>query len=68
MAKFKVNQTVYVKDLKKAGKVVAVDENGNPTAIEVEGQIIEAVGLIVQVLSLFKAIWLGIKGLFKKNR
>ena len=51
MAKFKVNQTVYVKDLKKAGKVVAVDENGNPTAIEVEGQIIEAVGLIVQVLS-----------------
>lgn len=67
MRKFKVGQKVYVKNLDKYGTVHKVDSDDQPTEIEVDGQILEAVDLLVKALSIFKLLWLAIKGIFKKD-
>lgn len=67
MAKFKVGQTVYIHGQNKFGTIAKVDKNGLPIEIKVDGQIIETVGLILEVVSLFKLIWASIKSLFKKR-
>ena len=68
MAKFKVGQAVWIKNRNKMGIVHQVDKNGNPQKVEIDGEIYQTVGLILEVIGLFKAIWLGIKSIFKKRK
>lgn len=68
MAKFKVGQAVWIKNRKKIGIISKVDNNGNPQKVEIDGEIYNTVGLIFEVVSLLKLIWLGLKSIFKKKK
>lgn len=68
MAKFQVGQAVWIKNRKKMGIIHQVDKDGNPQKVKIDGEIYQTVGLILEVIGLFKAIWLGIKSIFKKRK
>lgn len=68
MAQFRVGQAVWIKNRKKMGIIHQVDKDGNPQKVEIEGEIYNTVGLIFEVVSLLKLIWLGLKSIFKKKK
>lgn len=68
MRKFKLNQTVYIPEIGKVGTVKKIDDNGQVIEVDVNGTIINVVGLILEAYTIIKAIWLAIKSIFKKRR
>lgn len=68
MAKYKVGQAVWVKNRKKIGIVTQVGQDGQPQKVEIDGEIFSVLGLILEVVSLFKLIILGISSIFKKRK
>lgn len=68
MAKYKVGQAVWIKNRKKMGIITQVDVSGNPQKVEIDGDIYNTVGLILEVVSLLKLIWLGLSSIFKKKK
>lgn len=68
MAKFRKNQKVYIPKLGKVGTVKRVNYDGQPIEVEVDGQIINTVGLVFEVLTVLKKLWLALKILFGKSK
>lgn len=67
MKSYKVGQAVWIKNRKKMGIVNQVDNNGKIQKVEIDGQIYNILGLIVEALSIFQMLWLSLKVIFKKN-
>ena len=68
MAKFKENQKVWLPERKKFGKIKGVDAYGQPLSVEIDGQIEDSVNLVIEVLTLFKKLWLAIRGIFGDDK
>lgn len=65
--KFRVNQKVYIPKVKKYGIVKEVTKDNRVSKVEIDGQVINVLSLVIEAIPLLKQIWLAIKGLFKKR-
>ena len=65
MTKFKTGQKVYVKNIDTYARVARVNEHGQPIEIDIDGQIVSTVGLIIEAVNLLRQLWKAIQSLFK---
>jgi hypothetical protein len=67
MTKFKIGDTVKIKETKQVGKVVSINDKGIVEQVDVNGDIVSTVGLILEIVGIIKQIWYNIKKLFTKS-
>ena len=68
MAKFKVNQKVYVPSLKKYGIVKEVNSSGIVTKVDIGTKVIETANLVIKVVNVLKLLINLIGSIFKKSK
>ncbi|MCB0743081.1 MAG: hypothetical protein KDC67_04195 [Ignavibacteriae bacterium] len=66
--KFRVNQKVYIQRLHKYGVVKEVTKDGRVSQVEIDGEIINVLNLVIEAISILERLWLSIKGVFKNRK
>ncbi|MCP4178123.1 MAG: hypothetical protein GY756_10180 [bacterium] len=65
MSNFRVGQKVKVKGYKGLGVITKLTDSGEPREVVIGDKIINVINEVVKVVSVFKALWLIIKSIFK---
>lgn len=67
MSNYRVGQKVKVPGYKQLGRITKLQKNGEPEEVLIGNEVISVVGLLVQIVSLGRALWSIIKSIFSKN-